>query len=88
MNARAAGSGYRQAQACAPEPADPCDEITRPDLSDLLVIRMAEIFGNLKAHERAHAIQLISDWAKCSAERRACVEFSARELARVPAEIT
>jgi hypothetical protein len=87
VNAQAAGSGYRSAQAGSPEPADQCDEITRPDLSDLLVIRMAEIFGNLKAHERAHAIQLISDWAKCSADRRACIEFSARELAKVLPEV-
>lgn len=87
MNARAAGSGYRSANAGTSEPADPCDEITRPDLSDLLVIRMAELFGNLKAHERAHAIQLIADWVKCSSDRRACVEFSARELAKVPPEV-
>jgi hypothetical protein len=87
VKARAAGSGYRSVQTGTPEPVDPCDEITRPDLSDLLVIRMAEIFGNLKAHERAHAIQLITDWAKCSADRRACIEFSARELAKVSPEV-
>ncbi len=87
MNARATGSGYRSVHPGQSEPVDPCDEITRPALSDLLVIRMAELFGNLKANERARAIQLIADWVKCSADRRACVEFSARELAKVPPEV-
>lgn len=84
MTARAQGSGYRKSE---PESCDPCDEITRTDLSDLLVIRMAELFGNLKAQERAEAIQLVADWVKCSADRRACVRFSARELAKVPPEV-
>ena len=88
MNTPSRGSGYRSAKAGTHEPLDLHDEITRPDLSDDLVVRMAALFGSLKQADRDKAIKLIGAWAGCSLDRRVLIEALARELAKVPPEVT
>jgi hypothetical protein len=61
---------------------DPDEELTpvegRPDAGAVLLTR---IYLQLSAPDRQRAVQLLTNWAGCTLDRRVLIEAMARELA-------
>lgn len=71
-----------------PAPVDQDDIVTQPECVDPDTLVLVRLYGNLRPEERKRLIKVVEAWAGCTLDRRVTIEAVARELAKVPAEVT